>query len=96
MRFTGQVGNGSQTRAVHKDDIVLFHLTHDALELLAPDAKTCAVGMDRTLHLAHAECDNIAALGGGTGCNGRVFYQLSENGKVACAVCCLGEEVHRL
>ena len=52
--------------------------------------------MDGTLHLAHAKRDNIAALGGGIGCNGRVLYQLSENGEMACAVCCLGEEVYRL
>ena len=96
MRFTGQVGNGSQTRAVHTDDAVLLHLAHDSLELLASESEMSAAGMDRALHLAHAQRDKIAALGGGTGCNGRVFYQLSENGKVACAVCCLGEEVHRL
>lgn len=52
--------------------------------------------MDGTLHLAHAERDNITTLGGGTMCNGRVFYQLSENGKAACAVCCIGEEVYCL
>ena len=52
--------------------------------------------MDGTLHLAHIERDNITMLRGGTGYNGRVLYQLSENGEMACAVCCLGEEVYRL
>ena len=52
--------------------------------------------MDGTLHLAHVKRDDIAALGGETGCNGRVVYQLSENGKVVCTICCLGEETNRL
>lgn len=81
---------------MHTDDAVLLHLAHDSLELLASDSELSAARMDGALHLAYAKRDNITALGGGTGCNGRVFYQLSENGKVACAVCCLGEEVYRL
>ena len=78
------------------DDAVLLHLAHDSLELLASDSELCAVGMDGTLHLAHVERDNIATFGGRTGRYGCVLYQLSENGKVACAVCCLGEKVYRL
>lgn len=80
----------------HINLLVATHLAHDALELLAPDSELCTAGMDRAFNLAHVERDKIAALGGGTGCKGRVPYQLSENGKMACAVCCLREEVYCL
>lgn len=81
---------------MHTDDAVLLHLAHDSLKLLAPDSELCAVGVDRALNLAHIKRDDIATFGGGTGCYGHVLYQLSENGEMACAACCLGEEVYRL